>query len=302
MAFTIKIYEKDEYIYKLLKKRLGSFFPDAYVINPYLDEGSTDERFSEYTSVLYDPKDISKEEVSLHTASPLRLTDDGGVIDCSRLVHSLRQSDESPLFIRPSTGTITAVIPFVYSDVRDRFISDIETELSGSDYNVRLDFTSKLRALWRQSAGNNMTALLEACRSRRFKPEDILKYCNMDDLGFLTPGSCRNNDDVYDFGVARVAALINHAADLAHSKTSFINVLTVMEGFRSADLPELLSGLDKVFILLPARNAGEDLGARELITSLTKTLGRERVSVYYAEDLTVPGELDDSLSLRRQVV
>ena len=149
MAFTIKIYEKDEYIYKLLKKRLGSFFPDAYVINPYLDEGSTD---------------ISKEEVSLHTASPLRLTDDGGVIDCSRLVHSLRQSDESPLFIRPATGTITAVIPFVYSDVRDRFISDIETELSGSDYNVRLDFTSKLRALWRQSAGNNMTALLEACR------------------------------------------------------------------------------------------------------------------------------------------
>ena len=124
----------------------------------------------------------------------------------------------------------------------------------------------------------------------------------MDELGFLTPGSCRNNDDVYDFGVARVAALINHAAALAHSKTSFINVLTVMEGFRSADLPELLSGLDKVFILLPAKNAGEDLGARELITSLTKTLGRERVSVYYAEDLTAPGELDDSLSPRRQVV
>ena len=302
MAFTIKIYEKDEYIYKLLKKRLGSFFPDAYVINPYLDEGCTDERFSEYTSVLYDPKDISKEEVSLQTASPIRLTEDGGIIDCSRLIHTLRQSDEYPLFIKPQEGTITAVIPFVYSDVRDRFISDIETELSGADYNVRLDFTSKMRALWRQSAGNNMTALLEACRSKKFKPEDILKYCNMDEWGFRTPGSCQNNDDVYDFGVARVASLMNHASDLAHSKESFINVLTVIEGFRSADLPELLSGCDKVFILLPARNAGEDLGARELITSLTKTLGRERVSVCYAEDQMVPGELEDPFSPRRQVV
>ena len=62
-----------------------------------------------------------------------------------------------------------------------------------------------------------MTSLLEACRSKKFEPEDILKYCNMDDSGFLTPGSCRNNDDVYDIGVSRSMTLMNHAADLAHS-------------------------------------------------------------------------------------
>ena len=90
-------------------------------------------------------------------------------------------------------------------------------------------------------------------------PEDILKYCNMDDSGFLTPGSCKNNDDVYDLGIERSTALMNHASDLAHSRQIFVNVLAVVEGFRTADLPGLLAGCDKVFILLPAKNASEDI-------------------------------------------
>lgn len=302
MAFTIKIYEKNEYVYGLLKKRLGSFFPDAYIVNPYSDKEDPEDRFIDYTKVLYDPKDIDKEDILQHTASPIRLTDDGGVIDCARLVKMIRQKNESPLFIQPVSGSITAVIPFVYSDVRDRFISEIGSELSGSDYNIRLDFTSKLRALWRQNAGNNMTSLLEACRSRKFKPEDILNFCNMDELGFLTPGSCKNNDDVYDLGISRSITLMNHAANLAHSNTSFINVIAILEGFRSDDLPELLSCCDSVIILLPARDTGEDLGARVLINSLTKILGRERITVRYADDLTREKELDDSFGQRRQVV
>ena len=38
MAFTIRIYETNEYIYSLLKKRLGSFYPDAYIVNPCLKD------------------------------------------------------------------------------------------------------------------------------------------------------------------------------------------------------------------------------------------------------------------------
>ena len=147
-----------------------------------------------------------------------------------------------------------------------------------------------------------MTALLEACQSRKFVPEDILKYCNMDDSGFLTPGSTKNFDDVYDLGISRSTKLMYHAADLAHSKMRSVNVLAVVEGFRTMDLPELLASCDKVSILLPARSVGEDIGARELISLLTRTLGRERIAVYYAEDLHTTDEKTDSAVCGRMAV
>lgn len=302
MAFTIKIYEKNEYISGLLKKRLKSFFPDAYIVNPYFDDQDQETRFSDYERVLYDPKDISKEELSSFSVSPIRLTEDGGIIDCARFIPMIRKNAESPSFPAPVTGSLTAVIPFVYSDVRDRYICNLEHDLSGADFNIRLDFTSKIRSLWRSPAGSNMTSLLEACRSKKFEPEDILKYCNMDDSGFLTPGSCMNNDDVYDIGVSRSMTLMNHAANLAHSNRRFVNVVAVVEGFRSNDLPELLSSCDHVTILLPAINAGEDIGSKDLIAQLTKALGRERISVFYSDDIKDPGILDYRLSPGRQAV
>ena len=302
MAFTIKIYEKNEYISGLLKRRLKSFFPDAYIVNPYFDDQDLETRFSDYERVLYDPRDITKEELSSFSVSPIRLTEDGGIIDCARFIPMIRKNAESPSFLAPVTGSVTAVIPFVYSDVRDRYISSLGHDLSGADFNIRLDFTSKIRSLWRAPAGSNMTSLLEACKSKKFVPKDILKYCNMDESGFLTPGSCMNNDDVYDIGVSRSMTLINHAANLAHSNKRFVNVIAVVEGFRTNDLPELLSSCDMVTILLPAINAGEDIGTKELIAQLTKALGRERISVFYADDIKGPDILDDSLSPRRQVV
>ena len=302
MAFTIKIYEKNEYISGLLKRRLKSFFPDAYIVNPYFDDPDQETRFSDYERVLYDPRDITKEELSSFSVSPIRLTEDGGIIDCARFIPMIRKNAESPSFLAHVTGSVTAVIPFVYSDVRDRYISSLGHDLSGADFNIRLDFTSKIRSLWRAPAGSNMTSLMEACKSKKFEPEDILKYCNMDESGFLTPGSCTNNDDVYDFGVSRSMTLINHAANLAHSNKRFVNVIAVVEGFRTNDLPELLSSCDKVIILLPAINAGEDIGSKDLIAQLTKALGRERISVFYADDIYDPGILDDSLSPTRQVV
>lgn len=302
MAFTIKIYDKDEYIYQLLKRRLSNFFPDAYIVNPYFDSLEDDDRFSDYTKVLYNPKAISDEDINLHAASPIRLTEDGGLIDCARFVPMLRNNSFATPFLSPVTGTVTAVLPFVYSNERDRFILDLEKELTGADFNVRLDFTSKIRALWRQSAGSNMTSLLEACKSKKFAPEDILKYCNMDDSGFLTPGSTTNNDDVYDMGLTRSVTLMHHATNLVHRNNKLINVLAVVEGFRSVDLPDLLSGCDMVTILLPARNAGEDIGAQDLITLLKKTLGQERVSVRYINEASLESSFDDILNQRRQVV
>ena len=284
MAFTIKIYEKNNYVFTLLKKRLSSFFPDAYIIDPYFDTEDPDDRFSNYTKVIYDPSDINEEDIPQHSPSPIRLTDDGGLIDCARLIPILRPNDETPTVLGPVTGTLSAVIPFVYSDVRDRFIYDLSSRLKGAEFNVRLDFTSKLRSVWRGPAGCNMTSLLNACRSRKFDPEDILKYCNMDEMGFLTPGSTAGYDDVYDLGIGRSSTLMDHASRLAHSRTGSANVLAVVEGFRTMDLPELLCSCDMVYILLPSKSNGEIAGAKDLIALLTKALGRERIAVCYADD------------------
>ena len=285
MAFTIKIYQRDEYLYSLLKKRLLDFYPDAYIINPYLDHEEQDGRFSNYTRVLYDPADIKEDDISPYTASPLRCTEDGGIIDCAKLIPFINTHEDAPVTKMQIVGSISAVIPFVYSDVRDTFIKDLARQLPDSDYNIRLDFTSKLRALYRSTSGCNMTSLLEACRSKKFTSEDILKYCNMDETGFLTPGCCKGHDDVYELGIERSITLLNHASDLAHSKNKLVNVLAVIEGFKTKELPELLGNCDKVYILLPARSSSEDLGSRELISMLTKTLGSERIEVRYAEDM-----------------
>lgn len=302
MAFTIKIYEKNEYIYSLLKKRLSCFYPDAYIVDPYFDEQDYEDRFSDFTRVIYDPKDLNEDEASAIASSPIKLTEDGGIIDCARLISMLRPTDDAPLIAKPLTGTLTAVIPFVYSDVRDNFIRDLSSGFPDSDMNIRLDFTSKLRSSWHSRSGCNMTSLLEACRSKKFVPEDILKYCNMNDSGFLTPGSTANYDDVNDLGINRSITLMHHAASLAHSDLRSINVLSVIEGFRTKDLPELLAECDKAIILLPARSAIEDLGSKDLISMLTKTLGRERIEVYYAEELSLRDKNGNNLIQRRFAV
>ena len=303
MAFTIRIYEKNEYVYRLLKKRLSCFYPDAYIVNPFFDEQDYEDRFSDFTRVLYDPSDINEEDASSDLSSPIRLTEDGGIIDCARLISLLKPiEDATDHHIRPVTGSLTAVIPFVYSDVRDRFIRDLSSRLSDADLNIRLDFTSKLRSSWHSRSGCNMTALLEACKSRKFAPEDILKYCNMDDSGFLTLGSTANYDDINDMGISRSVTLMHHAAGLAHSNMRSANVLAVLEGYRTKDLPELVAECDKAYILLPARNAVEDLGSKDLITMLTKILGHERIEVYYAEGQNSPESIDAGLFQRRLVV
>ena len=297
MAFTIRIYEKDHYIYSLLKKRLISFFPDAYIVNPFFDDEDYEDRFSTSTRVLFNPEDINIEDVPYGSTSPIRLTEDSRIVDCSRLIRLLRSEEVPAVINSSSTGSFYAVLPFVYTNARESFIKSLSNELADSDFNVRLDLTSKLRAPYLNKSGSNMTSLLEACRSRKFKPDEILKYCNMDDMGFLTPGTTKDYDDVYDAGTERSITLMSHAASLAHTNTRFVNVVSVIEGFKTKDLPNLLCDCDKVLILLPSADAGEEIGARDLSALLTRTLGRERVSICYCEEENI-----DSLPIGRLVV
>ena len=152
MAFTIRIYEKNGYIYSLLRKRLSCFFPDAYIVNPFFDEQDYEDRFSDFTRVLYDPADINEEAFSANLSTSIRLTDDGGVIDCARIISMIKPKEDTQLITRKISGSFTAVIPFVaeslgsvsaYTDVNNqRFGIFINNEVAYIIMVVRLSVVS----------------------------------------------------------------------------------------------------------------------------------------------------------------
>ena len=66
MAFTIKIFEKDRYLFSLLKTRFETMFPDAYIIDAINCTGQTDcVDFSEFTKTIYDPRNIDMSDFNL---------------------------------------------------------------------------------------------------------------------------------------------------------------------------------------------------------------------------------------------
>ena len=122
MAFTIKVFEKDDYLFSLLKMRLETMFPDAYIINAIEDPGRSDcLDFSEFTKIIYDPRNIDMSDFK----DAVPIFDERGVIDCRKiadrlgLITSLRKNADT---ISISSGVSVALIPYVYMDDREALI------------------------------------------------------------------------------------------------------------------------------------------------------------------------------------
>ena len=293
MAFSIKIYEKDKYMYALMKARIGALYPEAYITDPYLDSRhDTDgDMYGEFTKVLFNPEQFG-EDFGLEAPDgtirslkecldrPIPTTDPDGIIDCRKICRALGlepSGDGNPLdgTGKPGDGRIEVLIPFVYINEREDYIRNHYSDMTDADLSLRLDFTSRYRVREDEGTGilaGNMTGLLESCISRKFEPDDILKYCSRDSLGFLTPGASKGDDDVYDLGSARCRILLDKCRDLVSDGTRKINVLVVAEGFRTAELPVLVSDCDKVTVLLSGKDKNEELAASNLITSISRSL------------------------------
>ena len=293
MAFSIKIYEKDKYMYALMKARIGALYPEAYITDPYLDSRhDTDgDMFGEFTKVLFNPEQFG-EDFGLDTPDetirsmkecldrPIPTTDPNGIIDCKKICSALGiepkgKSNTHDSVRTQSCGRIEVLIPFVYISERENYIRKNYSDMTDADLSLRLDFTSRYRAREDEGTGilaGNMTGLLESCISRKFEPDDILKYCSRDSLGFLTPGASKGDDDVYDLGSARCRILLDKCRNLVSDKARKINVLVVAEGFRTAELPVLVSDCDKVTVLLSGKDKNEELAASNLITSISRSL------------------------------
>ena len=102
-------------------------------------------------------------------------------------------------------------------------------------------------------------------------------------MGFLTPGASKGDDDVYDLGSARCRILLDKCRSLISDDTRKINVLAVAEGFRTAELPILVSDCDKVTILFSGKEKNEEAAAANLITSISRSLTHGIITTDYAD-------------------
>ena len=315
MAFSIKIYEKDKYMYALMKARIGALYPEAYITDPYLESRSdTDgDMFGEFTKILYNPKQFGEDfglelpESAMNSIKecldkPVPTIDRDGLVDCRKICSALGidpSHDTEPLNETQARdkGRIEVLIPFVYICDRERYIKNNYLEMNDADLSLRLDFTSRLRAPEDEGAefmAGNMTGLLEACASRRFDPNDILKYCSRDSMGFLTPGTSKGDDDVYDIGSTRCRILLDKCRQLISDGSRLINVLVIAEGFRSAELPVLVSDCDKVTILFSGKNRNEETAASGLISSISRALTHGTVETDYISPAETGTDLRNS--------
>ena len=178
MAFTIKVFEKDEYLFSLLKMRLETMFPDAYIINAVEDPGRSDcTDFSEFTKIIYDPRNIDMSDFK----DAVPIFDERGVIDCRKiadrlgLITSLRKNADT---INIRSGLAVALIPYVYMEDREALIDRLLAErVFMSDNALRIDLMGRMRVPGPESAGirpGGMTKLIELAGKKNFKPEDIL--------------------------------------------------------------------------------------------------------------------------------
>ncbi|MCR4689371.1 MAG: hypothetical protein K5745_07460 [Saccharofermentans sp.] len=285
MAFTIKIFEKDEYIYSLLKSRLGQIYKDAYIVNPMTgDNPDMSGGISEYTVTYYDQRFIDRDELGIDDAMPL--VDQTGTINCKRIQSTIEGNTRSSGIVTEiySEGTCIALIPFVDTVTREAFIKKLKSsDLSYTSHTLRIDLTVGLRASpdLSRDAGC-LTELIRASCGRNFMPEDILDYCTLDISGFLTPGSCKDSDDILDCDHRTLSKLAMECSTLAHTPANDISCLIVIDGIRSKGIPDIASTCDKAILLCPG-GAKEAPLYKDLADSISKYMEQGSASIVFTD-------------------
>lgn len=293
MAFGILIYEKDDYLYSLIRERLSSRFPQAYIDkadNPGL---STDFKLITDIVVLYDNKQGSAPVTNSGRAPVPLFSDDGKghqIIDMRRVYEDILISgiDEQNDVSRAvdDKDRLRLLISYAYIDERENFIKQvIGPSTFASMHPIRIDLMSGIRmpALFTHSRNGSITTLLRKCADKKFDPNQILSYLNPDSNGFLSAGKPENEDDVYDAGIDSCSRLMALLKALCIKDNA--GALVVAEGWRESELLELIRYCDTLHILLPARMCTEDTGmVKELGLFKRALTSGALMTVHYCED------------------
>ncbi|MBO4604651.1 MAG: hypothetical protein J5657_05075 [Clostridiales bacterium] len=273
MAFGIKVFEKDEYLFTLLRQRLGYYFPEAYIMrftraDAVSASENESERFCEFEKTLYDQRQFKIEDTGDPEA--ICLFDGKGIIDCQSLSRALGiASKVTPVNMTDKPGAkITVILSFVYREEREKIISTLKDPFE-YDVPLRLDFTGGYGIGSKES--ENMNELLRRSRSRKFSGSDILSYVHRDSSGFLTPGGTADPDICHEIGPAGVIKILSAASDLASEDSMSLSVLAVLDSFSSKDMIRIAETADRVIVLVHSLSPG----LSDFITNLNRALPRD---------------------------
>lgn len=308
MKRGIIIFEREDYIYKLLKFRLSNYFPDSYIVRGKKGRiDSSDIPLAECIHILYDSDQFSYEQICRDSDSldiPVTISGlcneeykNGRIIDCKYLANKIINSDPSlpvPSFVgNPSehNGRIILLIPYAYMDERENMIgTEFDYLKKSTKMCLRIDLMSGIRMPVTFSGVDNssggLTEILDLASRSELKPEDIMAYSTPDTNGFITPGRPRHSDDVFDYGIDAVINLMEEAYELTTDPAFPLNVLIVAEGFRIKELIRIASHAGEVHFLLPERLLDEDTGFRSEIGTITRSLPHDiPVTMHYCDNI-----------------
>ncbi|MBO4635764.1 MAG: hypothetical protein J5685_01325 [Clostridiales bacterium] len=279
MAYTIRIYEKDRILLRLLADQLKINFPDAFIkigdCNGIPDLPDHDDG----TRYVYDNTQFDG-QLFPAGAVPLR---NGAWVDMRRLLtvlSSLRPKDAS----ERADSSFHLLFPFSYIEERESFIDSYFADLKDqSDIPVRIDLMSSMRMAGDDRLRGALTDLLKACVEPGFTPGKVLGYLNPGSGGYLTAGLPEYQDDVFDLGIECVLKLLSDLKSLASMPSSPHFILAVAEGFRTADMCRICAICPNIHILLPSRMNAK--GMDEAVDTLKRAAGHGNITIHYAQDL-----------------
>lgn len=282
MTLGIKVYEKDDYLYSLIKERLQINLPTAYICN-YRSENF---KFTNNIRVIFDNKQFSIDSIEDSYRSKAIPLYENNIIDIKRITKAITNIDEPIHDISETNDQIRLLISFSYIDERESFINQV---ISPNSFNglhpIRIDLMSSIRMLdsSHSNSNNALSNLLRSCTQKNFTPERILQYLGPDSSGFLTPGKPINDDDVFDIGIKASARLMELTKELCQKMNS--GALFVAEGWRLNEMFELIARCDSLHILLPARMCTEDTGMSNELGLFQRNLKSGcTMTIHYYED------------------
>lgn len=262
MAISILVYEKDEYTYRLIRQRLKSHFSNAYIHLAGTDLRDDYSDFADCTRLLYNNKQFDPSEFP---EDSVPLFNKYGYIDMKYISECLSdglRTDEK--------AHVTLLLPFVYSKERERFIDEDMSSRMNTELKIRLDLLPR----YKMPADNGiksgeLTKLIRKAKDKRFRSEDILKFCSPDSKGFITPGPAEDDKDIYSEDITGIIRLLELLDDLVKHGEIDISALLVCENFRSDQILRIAGYADSITVLLPNRSSGLNPSMNALINKLS---------------------------------
>ena len=276
MATGILIYEPDGYILRMLTDRLRTLAPDFYIADGSDSNETGDvERFCDEYYIMYDNRSYGETFEGLPYAIPIY---EDGKIDCGALIGRIRPGS-GKADITPGEAGVTLLISFVYATERERFIASELSSITDKDQAVKIELVPRIKSLGKPSS--SLMELLSRSGRRRFRPEQILDYCSLDDTGFFSPGPVTGGTDLNNFRPEVFSHLAAKLRSLAEDDTRSTGVLIVADSVKTEIMTAVAGHADRIILLIPDAGYQFQDGICELISAVSRAASGVDIEIRY---------------------